>query len=276
MGKTFRDWSPYQDQLFPRSLKEFVPEGHVAHFIVELVSGELDLREILRGYSEERGYPPHSPRMMTALLLYGYMRGVYSSRKLSQACQERTDFMFVSGMNTPDHRPIAAFRKRHRKALEGLFAQVLLLCEEAGLVKLEHVAIDGTKMKANASQSKNMSYRDLKDTERKLVSEWFDEAEATDKREDEEYGEQRGDEFPPAKEALERIRKAKKELEERDKLERSDRKKAEEGGKKPKLKQKPRTAPPDGKQYNFTDWSSPEKVDTGNVRSGGALFELSR
>lgn len=161
MGKTFRAWEPYQDCLFPRSLKEFVPEGHLAHFIVELVTNDLDLAKILASYQEERGYPPHSPKMMTALLLYGYMRGVYSSRRLSQACDERTDFMVVAGMTKPDHRSIAAFRKRHAEALTGLFGQILLLCEKAGLVTLEHVAVDGTKIKANASQSQGMTYDEL-------------------------------------------------------------------------------------------------------------------
>ena len=150
MAKTFRAWNPHQEHLFPRSLKEFVPAGHTAHFIVQLVTEELNLTDILGSHTEERGYPPHSPKMMTALLLYGYMRAVYSSRKLSQACEERTDFMVITGMTTPDHRSIASFRKRHREALTGLFQQVVKLCEKAGLVKLEHVAIDGTKIQANA------------------------------------------------------------------------------------------------------------------------------
>ena len=169
--------------------------------------------------------------------------------------------MVVSGMNKPDHRPIAAFRRRHKEALEGLFNQVVMLCEQAGLVQLQHVAIDGTKLKANASRAKNMSYQAIKDTEHDLVARWFAEAEATDAREDKEYGDRRGDEFPKAAEALDRIRKARKELEERDKRERTERKKAEKEGKKPESKTKSRTAPPDDKQYNFTD------PDSGLMRS---------
>ncbi len=253
MGKTFRAWDTHQEYLFPRSLKEFVPEGHTAHFIVELVTNELDLKPILRTYREERGYPPHSPRMMTALLLYGYMRGVYSSRKLSQACEERTDFMVVAGMTKPDHRSIAAFRKRHTEALTGLFEQILTLCTKAGLVTLGHVAIDGTKIKANASQSKGMTYDDLKKTEQRLSKQWIQEAERIDAEEDKAHGDKRGDEFPTAKEALERVRKARKELEAEEAQKRKEREKAEETGKKPKSKAKKRTEPPAEARHNFTD-----------------------
>lgn len=262
MSKTFRDWNPRQNYLFPPSLSDFVPEDHVCHFILTLVNEELDIREILESYVEERGYPPHSPKMMTVLLLYGYMKGVYSSRKLSQACRERTDFMYVSGMCRPDHRPIASFRKRHMAALEGIFKQVVQLCAEAGLIQMKHVAIDGTKIRANASSSKNMSYSDLKKSEERLVSEWFEQAEAADREEDARYGEdKRGDEFPRAAEALERVRKAKKTLEERDRKSREERKKAEQEEGKPKSKTKERTEPPEDKQYNFTD------PDSGLMRS---------
>jgi transposase len=253
MAKTFRAWSPYQEHLFPRSLKEFVPEGHTAHFIVQLVMHELNLLAILESYTEERGYPPHSPKMMTALLLYGYMRGVYSSRRLSQACDERTDFMVITGMTKPDHRAIASFRKRHRDALAGLFQQVVKLCEKAGLVTLEHVAIDGTKIQANASYSKGMTYGEIKKTEEELSRRWLEEAERIDAEEDEIHGDKRGDEFPTAKEALDRIRKAKAELEEEDKEKRIGREKAEKEGRKPQSKTKKRTAPPSEARYNFTD-----------------------
>ena len=253
MAKTFRAWNPHQEHLFPRSLKEFVPAGHTAHFIVQLVTEELNLTDILGRYTEVRGYPPHSPKMMTALLLYGYMRAVYSSRKLSQACEERTDFMVITGMTTPDHRSIASFRKRHRKALTGLFQQVVKLCEKAGLVKLEHVAIDGTKIQANASLSKGMTYGDIQKTEQELGRRWLEEAERVDAEEDALHGSKRGDEFPTAKEALERIRKAKRELEEEDFQKRAEREKAEKEGKKPQSKVKKRTAPPQEARYNFTD-----------------------
>lgn len=254
MSKTFRAWNYNQEQLFPRSLKEYVPEGHPAHFVVRIVSEELDLGEILKEYTEERGYPPHSPKMMTAVLLYGYMRGVYSSRKLSQACAERTDFMVVSGMSTPDHRPLAKFRTRHGAALSRIFVQVLELCRRANLLDLKHVAVDGTRIKGNASSAKNASYQDLQDGEKKLVASWLKEAEETDQREDEEFGEdKRGDEFPPAEEALRRIREAKKTLEDEHTKERETRKQAEKEGRKPKSKSKDRATPAKDKQYNFTD-----------------------
>src|SRR5262245_43530821 len=136
MSKTFRPWLIDQPQLFPASVEDFVPPEHVAHFIRDLVCEQLDLSAILASYEELRGYPPFDPRMMTALLLYGYSRGVYSSRRLARACAERVDFMAVTAMNRPDFRTISKFRGRHMAALSGLFVQVLRLCQEAGLVKL--------------------------------------------------------------------------------------------------------------------------------------------
>src|ERR1700692_3096367 len=155
--------------------------------------------------------------MMVALLLYGYSRGVYSSRRLAQACEGRVDFMAVTGLNRPGFRTISAFRRRHLKALSDLFVQFLKLCQTAGLVKLGHVAVDGTKLKANASRHKAMSYGRLKTSEPKLAAEvaaWLDEAEAADRAEDAEHGaELRGDETPDwmadKQRRLERIRQAK-------------------------------------------------------------------
>lgn len=142
MSKTFRPWLVDQPQLPPPSVQEFVPAGHVAHFIREMVREDLDLSAILDTYSEARGYPPFDPRMMTALLLYGYSRGVYSSRRLARACEERLDFMAVTAMNRPDFRTVSEFRRRHLGALSGLFLQVLKLCQKAKLVELGHVALD--------------------------------------------------------------------------------------------------------------------------------------
>src|SRR5919198_6244526 len=159
MSKTFRPWAVEQRWLLPPSVQELVPAGHVAHFVRETVREELDLTAILSTYSEERGYPPYHPAMMVALLLYGYSRGVYSSRRIAQACEERVDFMAVTALNKPDFRTIAAFRQRHLKALGELFVQILKLCRAAGLVKLGHVALDGTKVQANASKHKAMSYK---------------------------------------------------------------------------------------------------------------------
>jgi transposase len=273
MSKTFRPWLVDQPQLLPPSVHEFVPAGHLAHFIRDMVRDDLDLSAILDDYDEVRGYPPFDPRMMTALLLYGYSRGVYSSRRLARACEERLDFMAVTAQNRPDFRTIAKFRSRHLDALAGLFMQVLKLCQAAKLVELGHVALDGTKMKANASKHKAMSYGRMKKTEPELAAEvdaWLKAAEAADAEEDAALGDRRGDEMPDwvANKAKrrEKIREAMAALEAEAKAE-ADAKAAEEaekraateaegktprakGGRKPKA---PPGTPPDKAQRNFTD-----------------------
>ncbi|MGH9896601.1 MAG: transposase, partial [bacterium] len=189
MGKTFRPWEPEQRFLLPPAVEEFVPGDHLAHFVRRVVSESLDLTRILECYDEERGYPPYHPVMMTALLLYAYSQGVYSSRRIAQACEQRLDFMAVTAMSRPDFRTISDFRKRHLKALAGLFQQVLALCSKAGLVKLGHVALDGTKIKANASKHKAMSYKRMKELEPVLAAEvekWLNRAEREDAAEDEQ------------------------------------------------------------------------------------------
>ena len=220
MSKTFRPWHVDEVWLFPASVQDFVPARHAAHFVRETVRGELDLGAIFAAYGEERGYPPYHPGMMVALLLYGYSRGVYSSRQLERACEERVDFMAVTGMSRPDFRTIAEFRRRHLAALGDLFVQVLRLCRQAGLVKLGHVALDGTKIKANASKHKAMSYGRMREAEAKLAAEvqsWFARAAAADAVEDRAHGEERGDELPDwvaDKQArLERLRAARAALE---------------------------------------------------------------
>ena len=154
MSKTFRPWTIDQPLLLPPSVQDFVGEEHLARFVLALVLEHLDLGEIEAAYASERGQPPFDPGMMTGLLLYGYCNGVYSSRRIAKAARERVDFMSLVGLDPPDFRTVSDFRKRHLKALAGLFAQVLKLCEQAGLVKLGHVALDGTKIKANASSTK--------------------------------------------------------------------------------------------------------------------------
>ncbi len=200
MSKTFRSWDVDQAWLLPLSVHEFVPAGHLAHFVRDTVREGLDLSVILDSYDVDRGQPPYHPAMMVALLLYGYSRGVYASRRLAQACEERVDFMAVTGLNKPDFRTIADFRRRHLAALSDLFVQVLRLCQSAGLVKLGHVSVDGTKLKANASRHKAMSYGRMKTAEPKLQAEvdaWLKAAEAQDRAEDTEHGaDLRGDETP--------------------------------------------------------------------------------
>ena len=222
MSKTYRAWAVDQVWLLPPSVHDFVPAGHPAHLVRELVRAELDLAAIVADYErEERGQPPYHPAMMTALLLYAYTQGVYASRRIAQACEERLDVIAVTGMQRPDFRTISDFRKRHLEALTGLFVQVLGLCREAGLVKLGHVALDGTKIKANASKHKAMSYGRMARAEAELAAEvagWFEHAEREDAADDAEHGpEKRGDELPEwvkDKQArLERIRAAKAALE---------------------------------------------------------------
>jgi transposase len=265
MSKTFRPWLVDQPQLLPPSVTEFVPEGHVAHFVRNLVRDELDLSAILAGYAEERGYPPYHPVMMTALLLYGYSRGVYSSRRLERACEERLDFLAVTAMNRPGHRTICEFRRRHLGSLSDLFVQVLKLCQAAGLVQLGHVALDGTKIAANASKHKAMSYGRMKKAEAELKAEveaWLAAAEAADAEEDARFGEARGDEMPEwvkdKAKRLEKIREAKAALEAEAKAEQAAKDAAQAASGKPPRKggRKPKTppgTPPDKTQRNFTD-----------------------
>lgn len=199
MSKTFRPWPVDQAQLLPPSVSDFVPAGHVAHFVRDLVREQLDLSAITETYSELRGYPPFDPVMMTALLLYSYSQGVYSSRRMARACEERLDFLAVTAMNRPDHRTIAKFRRRHLSALGGLFVQVLRLCQKAGMADLGHVALDGTKIKASASKRKAMSYERMLKAEPQLKAEveaWLTAAERADEAEDAALGEARGDEMP--------------------------------------------------------------------------------
>jgi transposase len=221
MSKTFRAWDVDQVWLLPPSVHDFVPAGHPAHLVRELVRAGLDLSAILADYDEARGQPPYHPAMMVALLLYACTQGLYASRRIARACEERLDVIAVTGMQRPDFRTISDFRKRHLAALAELFVQVLRLCRAAGLVKLGHVALDGTKIQANASKHKAMSYRRMQRTETALAAEvahWLAQAEAADAADDAEHGpENRGDELPEwvkDKQArLERIRAAKAALE---------------------------------------------------------------
>jgi transposase len=140
MAKTFKSWDVDQLVLLPPSVHELVPAGHLAHFVRDMVRDSLDLSAILKVYTEHRGFPPYDPTMMVALLLYAYCQGIYASRRIAQACEERVDVMAVTARQRPDFRTISDFRKRHLSALGGLFTQVLQLCQKAGLVRLGHVA----------------------------------------------------------------------------------------------------------------------------------------
>jgi transposase len=271
MGKTFREWRIDQPWLLPPSVRELVPEGEAAHFVRELVREELDLSGILDTYEEERGFPPYHPVMMTALLMYALTQGVRSSRKIARACETRVDFMAVTAMQRPDFRTVSDFRLRHLDALADLFQQVLKLCQKAELVKLGHVALDGTKVQANASKHKAMSYQRMKKTEKQLkeeIAEWFKKAASEDEEEDRLYGKgKRGDELPDwvanKQKRLEKIREAKAALEAEAKADLAAGVKPEPpdkprgGGHRAKKRApKPNGEPTDKAQLNFTDAES--------------------
>jgi len=220
MSKQFRAWKIDEVQLLPPSVQDYVASDHLSRLIVSLVRESLDLSAIESSYGSGLGQPPFDPRLMTALLLHGYASGIYSSRRMARAAVERADFMMIVAGDPPDFRTISEFRRRHLKALSGLFVQVLRLAEKAGLVKLGHVALDGTKVKANASRHKAMSYERMKKREAEFKAEvdrWLEAAEAADHEEDKRYGERRGDELPDwvsdKQKRLEKIRQAKAELE---------------------------------------------------------------
>ena len=171
MSKDFRAWKIDEVQLLPPSVQDYVPKDHLSRLIVALAREELDLSAIAGSYRSLLGQPAFDPRLMTALLLHGYASGIYSSRRIAKAAVERADFMMIVAGDPPDFRTISEFRRRHLKALAGLFVQVLQLAEAAGLVKLGHVALDGTKIKANASRHKAMSYERMKKREAELKAE---------------------------------------------------------------------------------------------------------
>jgi transposase len=271
MSKRYRPWKIDEPMLLPATVQEFVDKDHLARFVLHLVVEEIDLEAIERVYRVDRGQPPFDPAMMTALLLYGYCTGVYSSRRIGKACRERVDFMSVVGLDPPDFRTISEFRQRHLQALSALFSQVLRLCERAGLVKLGHVALDGTKIRANASKHKAMSYGRMAERAAELEAEvagWMDAAAAADGREDAAFGRDKsGDEMPDwvadKKRRAEKIRAAKAELEaeakaaaeaERQARAEAEKKREAESRKKPGRPAAPPSEVPDPKaQKNFTD-----------------------
>lgn len=271
MSKTFRPWKIDEPLLLPPLVQDFVAKDHLARFVVSLVRDDIDLAEITSSYEGERGQPPFDPVMMTALLLYSYCSGIYSSRRIAKACCERVDFMSIVGFDVPDFHTISEFRRRHLKALSALFRQILQLCETAGLVKLGHVALDGTKIKANASKHKAMSYERMEKRAAELeakVANWLAVAEATDAEEDKLYGADKTGEEMPAwiadkRRRAERIRQAKAELEAEAKASAEAKVKAAaeaqqqreaEGRKKSGRPAAPPSTTPDPKaQKNFTD-----------------------
>lgn len=250
MAKTYRPYVPEQDLLLPPSLRDWLPENHLAFFVSDLVD-HLDLLAITAVYEdEERGYPPYHPVMLTKVLVYAYCVGVFSSRKIQRRLVEDIAFRVLAAGNAPDFRTIADFRKMHLPALKGFFEQVLALARDLGTLRVGRVAIDGSKVKANASKHKAMSYGRMNDKRQQLRDEvqgLLAQAEAADAAEDAEYGaDRRGDELPAElqrrESRLQRIREATRALKARAKEEAAAKGEPVE------------TAKPDPKaQYNFTD-----------------------
>ena len=221
--KRYKQWNPNQQLLLPPSLQDWLPDDHPVYVLIEILE-KLDLSEIHAKYQakDARGTRPYPPQMMTGLLLYGYSTGVYSSRKLERATYEDIPFRLLCGGLHPDHTRISEFRRQHLEELKGIFAQVLQICERMGMVELGDIALDGTKVQASASKHKAMSYeRMLKQRERlrEEIAELMEEAEKTDRQEDDEFGrDKRGDELPEElqrrEDRLETLEQAIEELEE--------------------------------------------------------------
>jgi transposase len=250
MAKSYRPYYPDEELLLPPSLRDWLPEKHLAYFVSDVVDN-LDLSAMDAVYAnEKRGQPPYDPWMMTKVLVYGYCVGVFSSRRIEQRLEEDIAFRVLAADNHPNFRTISDFRKIHLQTLAGLFEQVLKIALEAGAMQVGRIALDGTKVKANASKHKAMSYDRMEEKEKQLkaeVKQLLEQAETTDEDEDAGYGkEQRGDELPAELERREtrrkRIKEAQRALEER------ARQKAASEGSDPK-----QAKPKEKDQYNFTD-----------------------
>jgi transposase len=250
MGKSYRPYYPDEELLLPPSLRDWLPEKHLAYFVSDVVDNvDLSAMDAVYG-SEKRGQPPYDPLMMTKVLVYGYCVGVFSSRRIERRLVEDIAFRVLAADNQPNFRTISDFRKIHLKTLEGLFEQVLKIALEAGAMKVGRVALDGTKVKANASKHKAMSYDRMLEKEKQLKAEvkrLLAQAEAADAEEDALYGKDRtGDKLPAELERretrLKKIKEAKRAVEER------AHQKAVAEGKDPK-----QAEPKDKDQYNFTD-----------------------
>ena len=265
MSTTFRAYQPDQLLLLPPSPKDWLPEGHLAYFISETVD-RLDLSVLYRHYEGDgRRNCPFDPRMMVKILLYGYASGVRSSRKIAKKLHEDVGFRVLAAGNFPAHRTLAEFRQRHLKEFEQLFVQVVEIAREAGVLKLGTVAVDGTKVKANASKRKAMTYGRMKPQAVRLRAEIeriVTEAEQIDAQEDRLYGEdQRGDELPEGlrrredrlakiEAAMARLKGAQAKEDRQQGRSEGDERKSPKGG--PRFKRE-FGEPKDCQQMNFTD-----------------------
>ena len=293
MSHRFRACTLDQPLLLPPSLQDWLPEDHLARFVAD-VAEQLDLSPIYAAYTRKdgRGQEGYHPLLLTRLLLYSYCQGVTSSRRIERKTHEDVAFRFLAADQHPDHDTIASFRQRHLEALAGLFTQALQMCQMAGLVKLGHIAIDGTKLKANASKHKAMSYERMGAAEQKLrkqIEELLQQAEAVDATEDAQYGKgKRGDELPAElarrEKRLEKIRAVKAALEAEAKRQAEERKAAVEakraerrqkkaetgrktGGREPQAPDPEQAVPEAKAQRNFTDPDSRIMPDGSNKGS---------
>src|SRR6202163_668869 len=250
MGKSYRPYYPDEELLLPPSLRDWLPEYHLAYFVSDVVDNlDLSVMDAVYG-NEKRGQPPYDPRMMTKVLLYGYCVGFFSSRRIEKRLVEDIAFRILAAGNQPNFRTISDFRKIHLQTLAGMFEQVLRIALQAGAVKLGRGALDGTKMKANASKHKAMSYDRMQEKDKQIraeVKQLLEQAEAADAEEDARHGkDRRGDELPEElqrrESRLKKIREAKRALEAR------AREKAAAEGADPKA-----ATPKEKDQYNFTD-----------------------
>jgi transposase len=265
MGQIFEPYDPDQSHLFPPSPRDWLPEGHLAYFVSETVD-ELDLRPFMSKYLDRedgRGGLAYHPGMLLKVLIYAYAVGLFSSRKIAAGVEDLVALRYLSGGNRPGHRTIARFRQEHIERFEQVFVEIVRIAKRAGLVKLGVVAIDGTKIQANASKHKAMSYGRMKEEEERLrgeINRLVKIAQGVDEAEDLEFGPDfRGDEMPAElqrrKDRKAKIRQAMKELEEEQA--RADKESGrgepnEKTGRVPKLK-RPNGTPPDKAQKNFTD-----------------------
>jgi transposase len=260
MAHDFRPYDLDQTQLLPPNPREWLPEGHLAHFLADVVE-TLDLRPILQGYRRGRGPRGYHPRMLLGVVLYGYCIGVFSSRRLAARCETDIAFRVLSGGQLPDFRTLSDFRLRHLATMEGLFVEVLRLCREAGLVQVGHLSVDGSKYQANASRHKAMSYGRIGETEPRLreeVAELLRRAAEADAAEDAEYGpDRRGDELPEElrrrESRLQKIAEAKARLEERARQRARERAVGHGASEGEAQQAEARAVPGPKEQSNFTD-----------------------
>ena len=275
MAKKFRDYDPNQLMLLPPSLNEWLPEEHLANFVGDVVD-HIDISVVTSQYEQElRGFPPYHPAMLLKVLIYAYCTGVYSSRKIAKACQDVVAFRVLSANQFPNFRTISDFRKRHLGTFKELFLEVLKIAQNAGMVQLGHISLDGSKIRANASKHKAMSYDRMKQQEQQLrqeIAELTRQAERTDRSEDKKYGNAMGDELPEelarretrlakiqeAMAALEQDAKEKAEQEQqKDKKDDDDDGPTHQTGAKklgrPRKDSHPEGVPKDKAQRNFTD-----------------------